>query len=540
MLGADLVGFHQYDYVKHFLDSVHFLTGYEHEAGQINAHGRIIKADAFPMGIDYEKYSESGKRTDVRKQMKLFRRQIGEGKIILSIDRLDYTKGILQRIEAFEMFLKENPSMKGKVTMVTVAVPSRTKVEHYKMLRKKLDEKIGDINGRHGTVQWTPVIYIRRFIPESTLLALYQIADIELITPFRDGMNLMAKEFVAAKNGGKGVLILSEMAGASKELVEALTVNPNNKEEITSAIGRAIGMDCREQKERNRVMRERLKRYDISRWLNDFMEKLEHTRGIQEEVAKRNLSESAETEILERYGKSERRLFLLDYDGTLTSIVGHPRKAKPDRQITGILKKLSENPGNEVVLVSGRDRKTMDKWFGNLNIGIVAEHGVWIKEKGGSWSLIEPLSNDWKDEIRPLIEKYVDRTPGSFLEEKEFCLVWHYRNAIPDQASIRAWELKDDLVHLTANQDLGILEGGKVIEVKKEGINKGRACLKWIEKAKWDFIFAAGDDRTDEDLFNILPEGAYSVKVGVAASHARLLVESSGRLRRLLKKMLKS
>ncbi|MBN1896466.1 MAG: bifunctional alpha,alpha-trehalose-phosphate synthase (UDP-forming)/trehalose-phosphatase [Candidatus Aenigmarchaeota archaeon] len=540
MLGADLVGFHQYDYVKHFLDSVHFLTGHEHEAGQINAHGRVIKADAFPMGINYEKYSESRKREDVAKQMKLFRKQVGERKVILSIDRLDYTKGILQRLDAFEMFLSKNPSMKTKVVMVMVAVPSRTNVEHYKTLRKYLDERIGSINGRYGTVQWTPVIYIRRFIPESMLLALYQLADIELITPLRDGMNLMAKEFIAAKNGGKGVLILSEMAGASKELVEAITVNPNNREEIESAIEKAITMSCDEQKENNRIMRDRLRRYDITRWVNDFMEKLENTKELEKNLKKRILSKKEESDITERYVKSKKRLFLLDYDGTLTSIVGSPKKAKPDKQITGILKKLSQDPRNEVVLVSGRDRKTMDKWFGKLDIGIVAEHGIWIKKRGGRWFLIEPMDSDWKDEIRTVIEKYVDRTPGSFLEEKEFSLVWHYRNAIPDQASIRAWELKDDLIHLTANQDLGILEGGKVIEVKKEGVNKGRACLTWTEKRRWDFILAAGDDRTDEDMFNILPDNAFTVKVGIASSHARILAESSGRIRGLLKSILKA
>ncbi len=537
LIGADLVGFHQYDYVKHFLDSVHFLRGYEHETGQINADGRIIRADAFPLGIDYGKYSGCGGRRDVMEEARTLKRQIGEDrKVIFSVDRLDYTKGIPQRLEAFEMFLTDNPGMREKVTMVLVAVPSRTNIAHYSGLRKRVDGMVGDINGRYGSVRWTPVIYIRRPLKDVTLLALYRLADIGLITPLRDGMNLVAKEFVAAKSGDKGVLILSEMAGASKELGEALTVNPNNREEIARTIKLAIEMDGREQAERNESMQGRLKRYDVRRWTRDFLEKLGQTKDIQRKLEERKIGNVVRKSMEKSYGASGKRLFLLDYDGTLVSLAGHPGKALPDEEILGIIRKLSEDPRNEVVIVSGRERETLDRWFGGFGVGLVAEHGVWIKKKGGSWKLSEPLTKEWKEDIRPVIEQYVDRTPGSFLEEKEYSLVWHYRKADPDQASIRAWELKDDLVHLTANQDIGILEGGKVIEVKKDGINKGRACLKWLEAEKFDFILAAGDDRTDEDMFNVLPEHAFPVKVGMAASRARYIARDSRQLRDILAK----
>ena len=203
-----------------------------------------------------------------------------------------------------------------------------------------------------------------------------------------------------------------------------------------------------------------------------------------------------------------------------------------------VLKVLSQHPNNEVMVISGRDKAILDQWLGNLELGLVAEHGVWIKEKGGSWEMIEPLRNDWKDQIRPILEVYVDRTPGSFMEEKEFSLVWHYRKADPELASVRARELKEALLYLTANLKLGVMEGSGVIEIKDAGINKGRAAIRWISKRRWGFILAAGDDWTDEDLFAALPKGAYSIKVGLNPSRARFNVSTHREIRSLLRELI--
>ncbi|MCK4428722.1 MAG: trehalose-phosphatase, partial [candidate division Zixibacteria bacterium] len=190
-------------------------------------------------------------------------------------------------------------------------------------------------------------------------------------------------------------------------------------------------------------------------------------------------------------------------------------------------------------IISGRDRETLDKWFGNRNLGLVAEHGVWIKDRGKSWETIEPLRDDWKEQMRPVLEWYEDRTPGSFIEEKDFSLVWHYRKAEPQLASIRARELKDALLQLTANLNLGVLEGSKIIEIKSVGINKGRAALHWLSKNTWDFILAIGDDWTDEDLFAVLPDSAYSIKVGLSPSKARFNLDSVAEVRLLLKQLVR-
>ena len=423
LLGADLIGFHTYSYVKHFLESVRRILGYEHTYGEITLSNRIVKVDTFPMGIDYEKFANAASDSKVQREIDKIRKNLGDRKIILSIDRLDYTKSIPQRLETFDLFLDKYPEFKEKITFIVVAVPSRTKVEHYRLLKKQVDELIGKINGKYGTLGWTPICYIYRSLPFHTLAALYTIADIAMITPYRDGMNLIAKEFIASKADSKGVLILSEMAGAAEELGEALIVNPNNREAIAEALREALLMTDEEQIERNKVIQQRLQRYSVKRWAMDFVDSLMQVKKLQQDLSTKRLSDEIKIKLLDVYSKSKARLILLDYDGTLVHFAEKPEKAKPTEELQKLLTSLAHNVKNEIVIISGRNRETLDKWFGHLDIGLVAEHGAWIKERSKEWETIEPLENDWKTEILPVLEVYVDRTPGSFIEEKEFSLV---------------------------------------------------------------------------------------------------------------------
>ncbi|MFC1970257.1 trehalose-phosphatase, partial [Chloroflexota bacterium] len=230
-------------------------------------------------------------------------------------------------------------------------------------------------------------------------------------------------------------------------------------------------------------------------------------------------------------------LLLLDYDGTLVPFSPKPAEARPGAQLIKLLEKFTRNPRNEVVLISGRDKDTLGKWFGGLNVGLVGEHGVWIKEKGGEWEMIETLTSDWKEEVHPILESWVDRTPGSFIEEKEFSLVWHYRKSNPGLSELRSRELINNLSNITANLNLQVLEGSKVVEVKNAGINKGHAASRWISREKWDFMLALGDDWTDEDTFDVLPPTAWSIKVGFGASAARFSLSSPREVTSLLRKM---
>ncbi|KPK68755.1 trehalose-6-phosphate synthase [candidate division TA06 bacterium SM23_40] len=537
LLEADLIGFHTFDYVRHFLESVSGLLGYEHTLGQISVGNRVVRAEAFPMGIDYGRFAGAADDANVHREVERIRRRIGERKIVISIDRLDYTKGILQRLEAFDLFLEKNPEYIGEVTLILVAVPSRTGVEHYRMLKKQVDELVGKINGEHGTLGWMPVWYLYRFLPFDSLVPLYIVADVALVTPLKDGMNLIAKEFIATKTDGKGVLILSEMAGAARELGEAIIVSPHNREMILDALVEALNMPEEEQIERNRTMQRRLQRYDIARWSRDFLEGLLHTKALQQDLAARRLTDEARRVLVDDYLRSGSRLLLLDYDGTLVPFSERPDRASPDDALLALLRDLADRPRTELVIVSGRGRGILDLWFKDLDVALVGEHGAWVKERSGEWETIEPLNNAWKEEIRPILEIHVDRTPGSFIEEKEFSLVWHCRRVDPQLASVRGRELKETLTHLTASLDIGVLEGSKVIEIKSAGINKGRAALRWITRQKWDFILAAGDDRTDEDVFGVLPRDAYSVNVGLRPSKARFSLDSRAEVIDLLREL---
>jgi trehalose 6-phosphate synthase/phosphatase len=264
------------------------------------------------------------------------------------------------------------------------------------------------------------------------------------------------------------------------------------------------------------------------------MERLDHIKVVQAKSRSRRLSRELTKRLFEDYKKSTKRLLLLDYDGTLTHFTGNIDDARPNKQVRQLLTRLVNQKKNEVVIVSGRRKATLDQWFGDIALGFVAEHGVWTKNPGRPWSLIKQLKAEWKQQIRPILEVYVDRTPGSFIEEKEHSLVWHYRKADPKLALLRAGELKDALMHLVSNLSIGVMEGNKVIEIKNRDINKGRAVMKWVNKKKWDFILSIGDDVTDEDIFDALPDAAYSIKVGIGITKARYTIGNPGDVIKLI------
>lgn len=540
MLGADLVGFHTLRYAYHFLDSIRHLLQYDHLNWLVNTGSRLVKVEAFPMGIDYERFHSVVAEPEVQGEIGRIRKKLAGRKIILSVDRLDYTKGIPQRLEAFELFLEKNPDFRENVTLILVAVPSRTAMETYIRLKSRIDELVGRINGRYGTIGWIPIWYLYRSFSLKTLAAYYHTADVALVTPLRDGMNLIAKEYVATQTDQLGVLILSEMAGSAKELGDAILVNPNNHEEVAEAISQALRMPEEEQRSRMENMQKRLRRFTVLRWADEFMAELQKIRMIQEELAERKLDERTEKKITGEFRRAKRALLLLDYDGTLVPFAARPEQAVPDEELKSLLRTLSRQAGNDIVVISGRTRKTLEDWLGELELGLIVEHGAWIRERGLDWTLLEPAQDTWKSEVRSVLIQYMDRTPGASLEEKDFSLALHYRKVDAEIASLRMREVKEDLLTIASELNLEILEGNKVLEVRNPGINKGRAALRLISGRTWDFILAVGDDRTDEDLFAVLPESAYSIKVGVGPTRARYNLDNVAAVRSLLNKLTRS
>lgn len=537
LLGANLVGFHTYDYVRHFLSSVSKILGYENSLGTIKIGNRLVQTDAFPIGIDYKKFAKGAKNRRVNNILKSFDLFNVKTKVILAVDRADYSKGIPARLDAFELFLEKYPQHLKRAVLVLVAVPSRGDVDAYKELRSTIEQKVSRINGRFSTTDWTPIAYRYQSLPFDELCALYALADVMLVTPLRDGMNLVAKEFIASKHNSNGVLILSDMAGAATELPDAILVNPNNTQQVASAIDLGLTMPNSEQKQRMKTMQARISEYTIEKWADDFVAELAESVQKQKESPKQ-LSPKQRKTLLADYDRAKSRLILLDYDGTLKGFVNslHERHSRPTDKVKKLLKSLTKDKKNKVIIISGRPRNALEKYFENQDLGLVAEHGGWVFDAGG-WIQSSLTAKKWKKVLKPILDQFVARTAGSELEEKEFSFVWHYRRASPDLAYVRKEELKRKLRAALKTDDIGVFDGQKIVEIKPKRMNKGVIVSELVTKNNWDFILAIGDDYTDEDMFTALPGDAYSINVGVQATNARFQLNCVDEVLKLIKSL---
>lgn len=535
LLGADLIGFHIYDYARHFLSSVLRSLGIEHKRGTLTVAGRAVRTDAFPIGIDYEKFAAAARRSRRSETMTTLHEHYGSRKIILSVDRLDYSKGILKRLEAFEYFLQENPHYHKKVSLVVIAVPSRTEVETYRDLRDNVELTVSRINGIFSSVDWTPISYQFKNLPFDELAALYTRADVALVTPLRDGMNLVAKEYIACRTANSGVLILSEMAGAIDELHEALQVNPNDIYAMAKAIKKSLKMTKKEQRLRMLSMKTRISQYTVQRWATDFIENLQHIKSLQQRQNRKVISPGHIEEILTAYNSSRGSVFFLDYDGTLRKFTKDfsSSRSSPTKTILKILSGILEK-GSEVYIISGRTHEKLETWFGRLKVSLVAEHGAWVKQSG-AWNHKISLSHNFKESVMPILRHYAERTPGARVEEKTSAVVWHYRNVPTELAFTRRAGLLRELSTVIDKDEVGVYSGNKIIEVKLKSVHKGEIIKDALAKNNFDFILCIGDDYTDEDMFKALPPNAYSVKVGYEDTDAKYQIGSVEEVVRLLK-----
>jgi len=542
LMGADLIGFHTNDYVQHFIQSARMILGADTYFHTLQYQGRFIQADLFPIGIDYKKFNSSVNDPEVIGYRNEIQRNFENKKIIFSVDRLDYTKGIMDRLNAFEFFLEQNIKWKENVVFILNVVPSRDEIQAYNDRKRQLEEKIGTLNGKFSTISWQPIIYRYQHLLFHELLALYQEADVALITPLRDGMNLVAKEFVASSVSRTGVLILSELAGAASELNEALLVNPTDVQDVANSIEKALNMPLQEQRNRMVLMQRRLQEYDVIKWVNDFLEQLKETKKEQQKITVKILDEKTVGAICRHYAGSKKRFFLIDYDGTLVPITRLPSEAIPDEKVREFLSSMSSDPDNHVAIVSGRDAGTMEKWFGYLPITLVAEHGASIKMRNESWQQLVTVSEHWKDQVRRIMQLFVTRCAGSFIEEKTNTLAWHYRNTEVDLGFARSRELINNLSQLTQNTPLQVIDGNKVVEIRMAGFDKGTITLKILNEAHPDFVLCIGDDTTDEDMFKVLEDSAYivntyTIKVGTRGTAAKYTLPTQQQVLPLLKKL---
>ncbi|KGE12533.1 bifunctional alpha,alpha-trehalose-phosphate synthase (UDP-forming)/trehalose-phosphatase [Sphingobacterium deserti] len=526
VLGADLVAFHTYNDSQHFLNACTHLLGLPIQNNSLHVDGRSVYAEVYPMGIDFEKFSALAASEAIRDRAKEIRNYYKDRKFILSIDRLDYSKGIIERLQAFESLLKEYPELREKVVLYMLVVPSRDTVPQYRLLRDEIDRAVGHINSIYGVNEWQPIAYYYNSFPVEELSALYVAADVCLVTPIRDGMNLVCKEYVASKEHTDGVLILSELAGASKELLEAIQVNPNSIDQIREALKTAIEMPMQEQRERMQDSIEIVKKFNVRHWVKIFFNRLHEIKTIQKQEMARRVRSEVKENISERYRSAQRRLFFLDYDGTLIGFHKDADAASPTESLYRTLEMLQSNPANQIVIISGRPHETLDRWFGKKEYFLVAEHGAWSNYPHREWHGKSHISTRWKIPVKHIMNKFANRTAGAIVEEKTYSLAWHYRKTQTGLGHLRSQELVDSLRYLIPHHGLQLLLGDKVIEVKSSELNKGKAAKEVVAHYKPDFIFAIGDDATDEDMFLELPEEAITVKVGNKKSAAQYYVES--------------
>lgn len=522
MLGADLIGFHTHDYTQNFIKCVKRTTGFECRQNIIYTPNKLVKADAFPIGIDYEKFHNACFSNPVLSEKQKIKMYLGDQKLIFSVDRLDYTKGLLLRLKGYETFLEKYPEWHTKVVFNMVVVPSRDQIERYREMKKEIESTVGRINGKYSSLAWRPVIYQYKSLNFNEMVALYDLSDIGLITPLRDGMNLVSKEFISCQVENKGVLILSEMAGAAAELNEALLINPIDSNEMAEAIYTALEMKTEEKNSRLEKMQQRISSYNVFTWAFDFFNQTFDTKEQQKLMNVRFIDSTISSQIVSEYREASRRILFLDYDGTLVSYAKYPELATIDNSTLEIVRQLSEDPKNQIVIISGRDKAFLERQFSGAGVTLVAEHGYFIKKIGKEWKATVHSNGNWKETVMPILNEYVNRCTGTFIEEKTGSIAWHYRNADFDFAQLRLHELRDDLAEIIRHKtEFEILEGNKVLEVKCGKYDKGHAAQSLLKNDHYDFILAAGDDITDETLFKILSDNSFTIRIGLSPTLAR-------------------
>ena len=514
LLASDLVGFHCPGYVANFEDCVERLLGVRVDRGQgeIEHGDRVARVADFPLGIDYARYEEAA-REGPRP------RRAPHEKIILGVDRLDYTKGIPERMRAYERLLELHPELRGDVSFVQIAVPSREQVSEYQALKRELDELVGRINGRFGRSDWTPIRYIHRSVPGPKLSALYRDAAVAMVTPLRDGMNLVAKEFVASQTDDPGVLLLSRMAGAAETMREALRVNPYNVESVAEALHRALEMPLDEREARMRALQRRERKHDLGEWLDRFI-----TRATEPRQGMRPVAEFDFEAWLGAFAGSRPLAVFLDFDGTLAPIASHPSLVKIGDGMREALGRCSARDDTELAIVSGRGLADVRRMVDNDRFVFAGNHGLEIAGPGIE-DYRHPDIAHYEERAVELVAALEDvEAEGAWVEAKGASITFHYREVEAEEHAALAeiargmireagFQARDALCAVEARPPIGWDKGHAVLHVLRRKYGPG-----WSESVR---VIYVGDDETDEDAFRSLHGLGMTFRVGPATSPTR-------------------
>lgn len=558
VLGADLLGFHTYDYARHFLSACERLLGLTVEPNAVDNKGVCVQVGIYPFGIDADTFRAAMKQSTVKDIHDQLRESFTGKKIIVGVDRLDYIKGIPHKLLAIEHFLETHPDWIGRVVVLQVTTPSMSASEEYQAFRSEILEMVGRINGRFATVEDMPIHYREHTMTFEELCALYSVADIAIITSLRDGMNLVSHEYIVCQKERKGVLILSEFTGAAQNLPGALLVNPWNIEEVSDAIYQSLEMPDFERELKHQKLYRHVVMHTASAWGVRFIDDLVKYSSKRKEKAKK-LVDMPRDKICKSYRETKgKRLFFLDYDGTLRKYESQPELAEPTPRLLEALRRLSSSDQNIVFIVTGRQKSTMVEWFDGVGVGFAVEHGfsirwpdhlrgrlrgkqdgeLYMNGKGsssGGRSNEVPQDSTWDDLMSAhdliamrdalevagsLLRRIEDCTPTSFLSQKESAYSWHFRDADPDFAVSRAHDARQALEEVLAGSPMEVLMGQKILYVRPKGVHKGaavREVLRLLEEKKEcpSWVCSVGDDRTDEDMFDALYQATRDTNVVV-------------------------
>ena len=527
-LWSDLIGFHDYSYLRYFVSSVRGVLGIYPTKMQIEFKQHQTKLGVFPASINYQIFREISKSKETELLMDKWKQSSFEiEKVILGVDRLDYTKGIDLKLKAYEVFLEKYPQWRGRIQLLQLATPTRTEVPEYINLKNEIDRAVGRINGKFGTANYVPIKYMFNSVTPEELAALYSHADVLLVTSKRDGMNLVALEYIVSQNNvDPGVVILSEFTGAVSHLSEAISINPWNIYETADAIFHAINIPLSEKIRKNDIMKKFLFNYTATTWAQNFIRELEAHKVIDQKTQYIDCEENIPSEIETAIKKHRRNLLLLlDYDGTLTPIRSDPAKALLTLRARRLIHKFAITDNVDVCIISGRDRDFLKSQFENYNVYLAAEHGAqfYNKSKDNWMTLVTDLKKKWYPSALKVMNDFAKMVPSSFVERKDFAICWHYRNSPAEFAEYQAVKLRNELEELMRHYPVNVISGKKVIEIKDHAANKG-VFLRWFLN-RYDFsnkaIIAIGDDATDESLFKELNSNkGITIKVGAETSSA--------------------
>ncbi len=522
LLANDLIVFQHARHAQNFLQCAQEELGaqIDPEESGINYEGRFITVEAIPISVDSAALEARAWSHATERWMARFRRRFHlEGRaVVLGVDRLDYTKGIPERLQALEVFFRRFPAEQGRLVYIQKSAPTRTKIKAYRALQRQVVERIDHLNATFGTAEWRPVISLPRPLPPEGLSALYRMADVCMVSSLQDGMNLVAKEYIASQVDERGVLVLSELAGARDELHWALSINPYDPEGCAEVLARALVLPAEERRDRMTQLRTYVADHDIYRWMAQHFRvarRLLAARGV-----KRELTEQLAA-IRETVTAGRPLALLLDFDGTLAPIADQPEQVELPERTRILLERLVAAPRTMVAVVSGRSLDDLRRRIGIDGLVYIGNHGLQIAGPTWTWSLEHAQRS--RDAIASCVARLQDRlhgVPGAWVEDKGVTASVHYRQTpYPRVEEVRRAVFEE--VAQMPGRTVAVHQGKKVLEIRPAVAWDKGAAARWVLTRSFGDRWRAegtvvyiGDDRTDEDAFLDLADAAITVKVG--------------------------